>query len=68
VVEIPVPRTIVDGAQTTYLGAWNFPIIRSLVSDIVTVTDDLLVQMMRFVTERLKIIVEPTPSSEPAVA
>ncbi|HVC30505.1 MAG TPA: threo-3-hydroxy-L-aspartate ammonia-lyase, partial [Steroidobacteraceae bacterium] len=60
VIRIPVPRSIADGALTTYLGAHNFPIIRALVHDIVTVTDAMLVEAMRFFAERMKIVVEPT--------
>lgn len=60
VVTIPVPRTIADGAQTTYLGALTFPIIRERVTDIVTVSDDELVETMRFFAARMKMVVEPT--------
>ena len=60
IVTIPVPRTIADGAQTTFLGSLTFPIIRERVADIVTVTDDALVATMRFFAERMKLVVEPT--------
>ena len=60
VVRIPVPRSIADGALTTYLGANNFPIIRKLVHDIVTVSDQMLIDAMKFFAERMKIVVEPT--------
>jgi threonine dehydratase len=60
VVRIPVPRSIADGALTTYLGANNFPIIRGLVRDVVTVSDQMLIDAMRFFAERMKIVVEPT--------
>ncbi|MCJ2026040.1 threo-3-hydroxy-L-aspartate ammonia-lyase [Methylobacterium sp. J-067] len=60
VVTIPVPRTIADGAQTTYLGALTFPIIRERVTEIVTVSDDELVETMRFFAARMKLVAEPT--------
>ena len=60
IVEIAVPRTIADGAATTHLGKYTFPIIRSLVDDIITVSDAQLVETMKFFAERMKIIVEPT--------
>ncbi|MGO4387279.1 threo-3-hydroxy-L-aspartate ammonia-lyase [Microvirga sp. 2YAF29] len=60
IVRIPVPKTIADGAQTTYLGEKTFPIIRALVHDMVTVSDAMLVDTMRFFAERMKIVVEPT--------
>lgn len=60
VVTIPVPRTIADGAQTTYLGTLTFSIIRERVTDIVTVSDDELIETMRFFAARMKLVVEPT--------
>jgi threonine dehydratase len=60
IVRIDTPRTIADGAQTTHLGAYNFPVIRELVDDIVTVTDDELRDGVRFFAERMKLVVEPT--------
>jgi threo-3-hydroxy-L-aspartate ammonia-lyase len=59
-VRIDVPKTIADGAQTQQLGQITFPIIRDLVSDIVTVTDAELVETMRFLATRMKQLVEPT--------
>jgi threonine dehydratase len=60
IVHIDTPKTIADGAQTQHLGQYTFPIILRDVDDILTVTDDELVQCMRFFAERMKIVVEPT--------
>jgi threonine dehydratase len=60
IVHIDVPRTIADGAQTQHAGRHTFPVIRALVEQVVTVTDDQLVKAMRFFGERMKIVVEPT--------
>ncbi|MBL0404070.1 threo-3-hydroxy-L-aspartate ammonia-lyase [Microvirga aerilata] len=60
IVRIPVPVTIADGAQTTYVGGKTFPIIQALVDDMLTVSDQQLVDTMRFFVERMKIVVEPT--------
>lgn len=60
IIRIPVPHSIADGALTTYLGSNNFPIIRALVHDIVTVSDAMLIDAMKFFAERMKIVVEPT--------
>ncbi|WP_322402326.1 threo-3-hydroxy-L-aspartate ammonia-lyase [Massilia luteola] len=60
IVHIDTPQTIADGAQTQHLGSIPFPIIRRDVDDILTATDDELVQCMRFFAERMKIVVEPT--------
>ncbi len=59
-VKIATPVTIADGAQTPMVGAMTFEIIKALVDDIQTVTDEQLVQTMRFYAERMKMIVEPT--------
>ena len=59
-VSVPLPRTIADGARTMSLGELTFSIIRSHVSDFLTVTDDELLQWMFFLWERMKIVVEPT--------
>jgi threonine dehydratase len=60
IVDIPVPQTIADGAQTSHLGTHNFAVIRRFVDDIVTVSDDQLKATMHFFAERMKMIVEPT--------
>jgi threonine dehydratase len=60
IVDIAVPQTIADGAQTTHLGQHNFAVIRRLVDDIVTVSDEQLKATMRFFAERMKMVVEPT--------
>jgi threo-3-hydroxy-L-aspartate ammonia-lyase len=54
------PRTIADGARTPSLGAVTFPLVRQYVDDMVTVPDDDLLRSMRFLWERMKIVVEPT--------
>jgi len=60
IVHIETPRTIADGAQTQHLGEYTFPIIRRDVDDILTATDEQLVDCMRFFAERMKLVVEPT--------
>jgi threonine dehydratase len=60
IVDIGVPQTIADGAQTSHLGQHNFAVIRRLVDDIVTVSDAQLVETMKFFAERMKMVVEPT--------
>jgi threonine dehydratase len=57
---VPLPRTIADGARTMSLGKLTFALIRGLVDDFLTVTDDELLQSMFFLWERMKVVVEPT--------
>jgi threonine dehydratase len=53
------PDTIADGLRTS-LGSLTFPIIRRLVSDVVTVNDQATIEAMKLVWERMKIIIEPS--------
>lgn len=59
-VRVHEPATIADGARTPSLGDYTFPLVRELVSDMVTVSDDELRVALRFLLERLKLVVEPT--------
>ncbi len=54
------PETIADGARTPSLGALTFPIVRALVGGMAAVSDPDLVETMRFLWERMKLVVEPT--------
>jgi threonine dehydratase len=54
------PQTIADGARTPSLGAITFPLVLRHVHDIITVTDAELIEAMRFLWERMKLVVEPT--------
>ena len=53
------PKTIADGLRTS-LGVRPFSVIRRHVEAIVTATEAEIVEAMRFVWERFKIVVEPS--------
>jgi threonine dehydratase len=53
------PRTIADGLLTS-LGQITFPIIRERVEQIVTVSEQGIIDSMKFIWERAKIIIEPS--------
>ncbi len=53
------PRTIADGLLTS-LGSLTFPIILNHVDEIVTVSEEKIVEAMRMIWERMKIIIEPS--------
>lgn len=53
------PTTIADGLLTS-LGDRTWPVIRALVHDIVLADDAAIIDAMRFVWERMKIVVEPS--------
>lgn len=52
-------NTIADGLLTT-LGDKTFPIIHENVTRVITVTDAEIVQAMRLIWERMKMIIEPS--------
>ncbi|WP_415788870.1 threo-3-hydroxy-L-aspartate ammonia-lyase [Bordetella tumulicola] len=60
IVHIDTPKTIADGAQTQHLGEYTFGIIKRDVNDILTVADAQLIEAMRFLATRMKIVTEPT--------
>jgi threonine dehydratase len=51
--------TIADGLLTS-LGDKTFPVIKELVHEVITVSDQQIIEAMRMVWERLKIIIEPS--------
>ena len=53
------PKTIADGLRTS-LGELTFAVLRALVSEVVTVSEQSIVAAMRLVWERMKIVVEPS--------
>jgi len=55
-----VTRTICDGVRTQEIGALNFAIISALVDEIVTVSDDAVLEAMRWLALEAKLLVEPT--------
>lgn len=65
---IPVvnPNTIADGLRTS-LGTLTFEIINNKVDRIYTVSEEAIVEAMRLIWERMKIIVEPSSAVPPAV-
>ena len=66
IVRIQPPKTVADGMRTQSVGTRNFEIILKHVDDVITVTDDQVIETMRFLLERMKIVVEPTGAVAPA--
>ncbi|MCX7636905.1 MAG: pyridoxal-phosphate dependent enzyme [Cyclobacteriaceae bacterium] len=58
-IETAQAQTIADGLLTS-LGDKTFAIIREHIGEIITVTDEEIVQAMRMIWERMKIIIEPS--------
>ena len=54
------PDTIADGLRTPSLGGVTFPLVRAHVDEMRTVPDTLIVEAMRFLWTRMKLVVEPS--------
>ena len=59
IVPVNEPDTIADGLRTT-IGEKNFDIIKTHVKEILTVSEKEIIQAMRIIWERMKIIIEPS--------
>jgi threonine dehydratase len=59
-VAVEVPQTIADGQQVTTPGELTWAVIRTLVDDVVTVSDAEIVDAMRLLFERVKVVAEPS--------
>ncbi|MGC4999896.1 pyridoxal-phosphate dependent enzyme [Streptomyces sp. DT195] len=59
-VTIPVPRSIADGQVLPSPGEITFALNQRLVDAIALVSDEEIVEAMRFAFERLKIVLEPS--------
>ena len=57
--EVRILPTIADGIAVSKPGILNFEIIRTMVDEIVTVTDDDIARAMLVLLERAKLVVEP---------
>ncbi|MDT7541128.1 MAG: threo-3-hydroxy-L-aspartate ammonia-lyase [Acidobacteriota bacterium] len=59
-VKIGPPQTIADGARTESTGALTFPYLQKNAADVLTVSEEEIVEAMKFMLLRMKILVEPT--------
>lgn len=58
-----VPETIADGLRTRFVGQRNLPIMRRYVDAMVTVSEAEIVNALKFVWRRLKMIIEPSAAT-----
>jgi len=65
-VRIPPPDTIADGIRTQQPGKLTFPVIRKTVEEILLVSDEQVIETLRYILTRMKILAEPTGAVAPA--
>jgi threonine dehydratase len=54
------PPTIADGTRTASLGQLTFPLILEYVDDMLTVSEAIIMEAVRYLLHWLKIVVEPS--------
>lgn len=57
-VSIPPPPTIADGLRVQIPGKLTFPLVQQLADDVLTVSDEEIIETLRFMLFRMKILVE----------
>ncbi|MCU1264189.1 MAG: Pyridoxal-5-phosphate-dependent protein [Acidobacteria bacterium] len=65
-VSIAPPSTIADGLRVQTPGALTFPITQQNAEDVLTVSDEEIVETLRFILMRLKLLVEPSGAAAAA--
>jgi threonine dehydratase len=54
------PPTIADGARTPSLGDHTFPLVLKYVDDMIEVTEQAIIDTVKFLFYRMKLVVEPS--------
>ena len=65
-VSIPPPPTIADGLRVQAPGRLTFPVLQKTAEDVLTVSDDEIIETIRFLLFRLKLLVEPSGAAAAA--
>lgn len=65
---IPPPPTIADGLRVQSPGELTFPITQQNAEDVLTVSDEEILETMRFLLFRMKLLVEPSGAAAAAAA
>ncbi len=66
-VKIEAPKTIADGLSICTPGEITFPIVQELIDDIAVVSEAEIIEAMKFVFFRMKLVIEPS-SAVPVAA
>src|SRR5256886_1680551 len=65
-ISIPPPPTIADGLRGQAPGRLTFPVLQKPAEDVLTVSDDEIIETIRFLLFRLKLLVEPSGAAAAA--
>ncbi|UCD31895.1 MAG: pyridoxal-phosphate dependent enzyme, partial [Desulfobacterales bacterium] len=58
--KIKNPPTIADGTRTPSLGNITFPLVLKYVDDMKTVSEDAIIDAVKFLFYRMKLVIEPS--------
>lgn len=59
-VVIPPPPTIADGTRSQTPGELTFPVMQALLEDVLVVSDEQVLDALRFAITRTKLVIEPS--------
>jgi threonine dehydratase len=65
-VVIPPPPTIADGLRVQSPGTLTFPVLQKTAEDVLTVSDEEIIETIRFFLFRMKLLVEPSGAAAAA--
>jgi len=65
-VSIPPPPTIADGLRVQIPGKLTFPILQKIADDVLTVSDEQIIETLRFMLFRMKVLVETSGATAAA--
>jgi len=65
-VSIPPPPTIADGLRVQSPGALTFPILQKTAEDVLLVSDEQIIETIKFFLFRMKLLVEPSGAAAAA--
>ena len=65
-VSIPPPPTIADGLRVQSPGRMTFPVLQQTAEAVLTVSDDEIIQTIKFLLFRMKLVVEPSGAAAAA--
>ena len=53
------PRSVADGLNAPFAGAWTLDLVNRYVEDVITIDDSVILAGLRFALERIKQVLEP---------
>jgi threonine dehydratase len=65
-VSIPPPPTIADGLRVQSPGTLTFPVLQKTAEDVLTVSDEEIIETIKFFLFRMKLLVEPSGAAAAA--